>query len=1480
MISHTEGDGKRVSSHRSDVTGVFTAPLRAGIRCISILMHLSLSLSLSWRGWLSARFEFRRGAATRPGSGRREGHPRALRKLTLAFACSLCALAFVCALSGAPAGAAVIHKYLPEVSAKLSEGVPASSGAASTGPLSDANAMTVDVGEVFLAERLANSSSEYRLDSFSASSGAFVSQFSQAPSLSFLYQGVAVGHATGEGEVYVGGDESVEGAPRGVVAVFSAAGALQSIWKGTPGEQGPQSERFDCFECAGRGSVAVDNSGSLSWAAGDVYVADPERGAVDVFKPAAGGGEEYVTRLSPESTGVLSGIPLSVAVDSSDDEVLIVGGGVVDIFRPAAITGQYEFVRALTGTPAGSFEELSGVTVDGGNGDIYVTDDGASGMVDQFDASGEYLGRLTGTPAGPFSNVTSVAVDPASHDVYVGDSRGNEPANVDVFGASEVAPDVSTGKASNVQPGSLTLNGTVNPDAIQLSDCRFEYGTSTTYGQSAPCVPAAGAIPADSSVHAVSADVSGLAPGSVYHFRLLAANANGSNAGQDRLFGPPAIDGQSSANVAQTTATLQAQVDPEGVDTTCRFEYVDAAHYDASAANPYGGGSSVPCTPPDLSAGTSDVAASAELGGLRAGVTYHWRVVAVNGDATTSGSDQTLTTEPPARIDSVTITDVTAAGATLHAQIDPLGNDTTYRFEYGTDTGYTHGSVPVPDGDIGLGTVDVPVTQQLSGLLPNTTYHLRVVASNALGVERSADHTFVYDTSGGGLPDNRAYEMVTPPVKNAAVLGATPFTGGVPAVVAEDGSRVILDSVQCFAGAGSCIGARAGAGEPFAFTRTADGWVTNAMAPAATRFGDNSYLGSDADTGAVLFGIATPPVGEEDFYVRRLDGSFVNIGPGSWPGAGADSSASYGWVGTADFSHLVYNATADSFLWPFDATRHQSAGSLYEYVGAGNAQPALVGVSGGANSTDLISACGTVLGAGSSGQGVYAYGLSADGRVVYFTAEACDSGAGVNAGVPVPANALYARIDGSRTVAISARSSLDCTSVGCLSSPASEANFVGASADGSKAFFTDTQQLTDSASEDSTGGRDTASGLGNCREATGDANGCNLYEYDFDNPAGHNLLAISTGDTSGGGPRVQGVVAVSPDGSHVYFVAKGVLSAAANDLGQTAGAGANNLYVFERDSGNPGGHIAFVATLPDSDVQQWEEGLRLANVTPDGRFLVFTSHGALTRDDASTTGAAQVFRYDASRGELVRISIGNDGFNDDGNANAADASIVSAWVSNQARYAGPRSDPTMSHDGVFVFFQSPDGLTVGALNDVQIGSRVGGGPIYAENVYEYHEGHVYLLSDGRDTEQFAETDEFSPERSAVELVGSDATGANVFFTTADQLVGQDTDTEVDYYDARVCTASAPCVAAPARPEPPCQGEACHGAPNAAPVFGASGSETFTGAGNLTAPQAKRVIKAKSKARPKKNKHRKRLKAKRKKGRGAAASGKHVKRGRK
>jgi hypothetical protein len=1132
------------------------------------------------------------------------------------------------------------------------------------------------------------------------------------------------------------GDVYVLDATNSVVDVFSSAGAYvcQITGRATPSAS-------ECNGVAGSktpaGHLGETRGITVDQATGNVYVVDEEDEVVDIFGAVSGGsGGGYAGQISSSSVprGILE--PRDVAVDDFNGSVFVVGGG-IDVVYEFNAAGEYQATWTGANTPAGSFGRFFYVTVavDNASGDVYVTDS-EHFVTDVFSSTGEYL-----TQFGPFSNASreaarSTTVDQATGRVYVSDLTV-----VDIFGPGVIIPDVTTGAASGVQPTAATLGGVVNPDGLQLSDCRFEYGTSTAYGQSVPCVPAAASIPADSSEHAVSADLTGLTAGVVYHFRLRAVNANGAN----------------------------------------------------------------------------------------------------------FGADATFETPPPPAIDSAGTVNLTATSTDLTAQINPQGVDTTYRFEYGASTAYG-ASIPVPDGLIAAGVGDRTVTQHVSGLQANTTYHWRVVAQNANGITTGVDHTFIYDTSGGGLPDNRAYEMVTPPQKNGALIGVSLVQEHV---VSEDGSRVIVQSVQCFAGSVSCNANRGRPGDPFMFSRTSGGWVTTAMAPPATQFDASAFLLYSADAGTALFSAPVPPGGEDDLIAGRPDGSFLDVGPESPPSAGVALGAAEveDSAATADLSHVVFKVGlwAGSVLWPFDATKEGV--SLYQYVGAGNAAPQLVGVSGGAGSTDLISTCGTALGGGPGLSSAY-NSLSADGGTVYFTAksnfgfglfEVC-SGSGANAGVPVPADTLYARIDGSRTVLISGRSPLGCKSLSCLGSAPGQAEFQGATVDGSRVFFTSRQQLTDNASQGSQ----------------------NLYEYDFSRPAGDNLVAVSAGDTSGGGPQVQGVIAISSDGSHVYFVAKGVLTGAANDQGEVPQAGAENLYVFERDASHSQGRVAFIAVLPPSD-EEFEVhgtgesgfigGVGMANVTPDGRFLVFLSHGRLTPDDTSVGGAAQVFRYDAQTGALARLSVGERGFNDNGNAGAVNASIVPSSVTFDGA-GGPRPDPTMSHDGSFVFFESPVALTPRALNDVPVGT-VNGQPQYAENVYEWHGGQVYLISDGRDTsiiEPVSGRGLVREGSSSVRLVGSDATGANVFFSTADRLVAQDTDTQLDYYDAHVCTTGSPCVAGSSAPAA-CAGEGCRAAAGGPPSLASPVSASFAGTGNLAAQTAP-VVKAKRKAKPTKRRKRK------------------------
>jgi hypothetical protein len=83
-------------------------------------------------------------------------------------------------------------------------------------------------------------------------------------------------------------------------------------------------------------------------------------------------------------------------------------------------------------------------------------------------------------------------------------------------------------------------------------------------------------------------------------------------------------------------------------------------------------------------------------------------------------------------------TDVAQTTATIAGTVNPQGMATTYHFEYGTSTGY---GLTTADQDAGSGTSAVDAQAALTGLTSDTTYHYRVVATNAAGVTRGADRT-------------------------------------------------------------------------------------------------------------------------------------------------------------------------------------------------------------------------------------------------------------------------------------------------------------------------------------------------------------------------------------------------------------------------------------------------------------------------------------------------------------------------------------------------------------------------------------------------------------------------------------------------------------------------------------------------------------------------------------------------------------------
>lgn len=230
---------------------------------------------------------------------------------------------------------------------------------------------------------------------------------------------------------------------------------------------------------------------------------------------------------------------------------------------------------------------------------------------------------------------------------------------------------IAATKATTAISGSAaTLHGIVRPEGAALSECVFEYGATTAYGTTVPCSPAAGSIPADFEAHAVSASLGNLVVGTEYHFRVRAAGGLGAEAGEDLTFKTPgpALGISYVRPLAETSATVNALVNPGGKETTYHFEWGLTAAYgnvtpDASAGSVDAVVPAVECPFIDFNEPCNKYpAASAALTGLTPDTAYHFRVVVSNADGTGTGPDTTFKTFAPAQAFAPCANDAFRAG--------------------------------------------------------------------------------------------------------------------------------------------------------------------------------------------------------------------------------------------------------------------------------------------------------------------------------------------------------------------------------------------------------------------------------------------------------------------------------------------------------------------------------------------------------------------------------------------------------------------------------------------------------------------------------------------------------------------------------------------------------------------------------------------------------------------------------------------------
>ncbi|MCL2769630.1 MAG: hypothetical protein FWD42_05910 [Solirubrobacterales bacterium] len=470
----------------------------------------------------------------------------------------------------------------------------------------------------------------------------------QLSSLNGAGSGVSFDSATGETELYlaVGDPAKVDVFGVGLCGTLECA-SLQQEWTGTP------SGSFSSVR-----DVAVDTA--TDWASGDVFVTDFGTGAnaVDVFKPRAGGGDEYVTSLTGTAPSEPFSQPEKVAVSGLNGDVVVEDGGSrVDVFEPEG-TDTYVFKGRLA-LPGGS-EAIQNLAVDGGTGEIYAA---TSSAIYEYGPELALRGQIAGaeTPEQQWSGETlgprGLAVDPVSHRVFVGvfDS-GERDGVVDVFGPDVVVPDVTVGSASSPKIESAThtwsveVSGTVNPLNEGQATCTVAWGRSPALEDSTPCP---GVVPNGETAAAETTTLAKLAPDTTYYYRLEATNKNGTNPGEpseDRTFHTPGpgLSEESVLEISASSARLEARVNPDEVATSYYFEY-DTREY-MEAEGPHG--SRAPLANAAIGGGEEDVEVEQQAQGLAADTTYHYRVVAtdeIEGGKIEEfdGPDQTFVTQPP-----------------------------------------------------------------------------------------------------------------------------------------------------------------------------------------------------------------------------------------------------------------------------------------------------------------------------------------------------------------------------------------------------------------------------------------------------------------------------------------------------------------------------------------------------------------------------------------------------------------------------------------------------------------------------------------------------------------------------------------------------------------------------------------------------------------------------------------------------------------
>ncbi|HEY6730094.1 MAG TPA: hypothetical protein VI039_03620 [Solirubrobacterales bacterium] len=869
---------------------------------------------------------------------------------------------------------------------------------------------------------------------------------------------------------------------------------------------------------------------------------------------------------------------------------------------------------------------------------------------------------------------------------------------------------------------------------------------------------------------------------------------------------PPSITLSAISDVGDHEATITGFVNANAASafpTSYQLEYKRAA--DSVWSSTVG---------TEIGTANANIFIEKTLTALDASTTYEVRFTASRtfaaGSATTPVFAFTTSAAAPSITNPVVSTAATETGARIafYGTVNPNGKPTTYRFEFGTDADYGS-SIPLGGASIGSGSSSLTVDDYVEGLEANTTYHYRLVAQSASGLTVSPDQTVTTPPLGGGLPSGRVAELVTPADKRPTGNADNIVFNQLYFQAAESGDAMaylVLNGVE---------GSTTGGEVVYAADRAAEGWSPQQVTPAALvppplagvdlfgRSGVVRYFSPD-DLKCGMVETHNPltddtPAADIENGVYNLyrwnkdDNSYTLISnriPLN-PSASTNTNVFYEVIGaTADCSRIFFKSNVYNFL--------SGSSGIYEWDN-GTLREAL-------QRPDGSIATGHPQFEAGDAKNV----VSPDGR--YFFSATSNQGA--NAGKA----AIFVRKGPGQV--IDATQPTHGATMG--------AKLETVSPDGSKVFFLANYGIAGTSSAGPTNADCT--GIDKVSSFPGNL-ACDLYSYDVETGELKDISADSNLADSNGAVA-QGVLAVSDDGSSIYFAARGQLvPGQGRTYSENLAQQAANIYLSRNGSLTYVGGLATTDDFLFSPAFIRNGASWSSQTTANGDYLLFASRDNMT--GTNPVGTQQAYLFSSQTGSTICVSCPLDGSQP--HTRNLDGGVKRAAIPNQQAGFNKYTPRSLAEDGT-VMFESEDALTPGSVEGQSraVGTIVNRDPLET-NVYEWRDGQVSLLVTG--------------QVEPVDVGGPD--GRDFFVKTYAQLIPNDFDFSADIYDLR----SGGGFPAPPTPPTPCDPAAdqCQGTPSTPPVATNPASSQLVGPGNPPVQEPKQKKKKKKHKKKKKNK---------------------------